>query len=161
MKFVKESGSVIRHSGYQKRIRIYRAGICLPVLRCVSWVFVLFMGVGVLTPMHLAAVSQAQEPPRTQTAPSPAPNPLKPSQEGVVPQPQQLPAPQPLPPSSPTPDPLKPPPEGVAPQAQQPSAAQPLPPMSPAVALQKPAKDRLITLDFNNVDLPVFVKFVS
>jgi len=33
--------------------------------------------------------------------------------------------------------------------------------MSPAVALQKPAKDRLITLDFNNVDLPVFVKFVS
>ncbi|MBI3596591.1 MAG: hypothetical protein HY203_05500, partial [Nitrospirae bacterium] len=32
---------------------------------------------------------------------------------------------------------------------------------SPTPALQKPAKERLITLDFNNVDLPVFVKFVS
>jgi len=59
-------------------------------------------------------------------------------------------------PESPNPSP-----EGVIVQPQQPSVAQPLPPPSPTPTLQKPAKDRLITLDFNNVDLPVFVKFVS
>ena len=42
-------------------------------------------------------------------------------------------------------------------------AAQPLPPPIPELPkeLPKPVKERLITLDFNNVDLPVFVKFVS
>jgi general secretion pathway protein D len=42
-------------------------------------------------------------------------------------------------------------------------AAQPLPPpiSEPPKELPRPVKERLITLDFNNVDLPVFVKFVS
>ncbi|HEY5595225.1 MAG TPA: hypothetical protein VIL61_08750, partial [Nitrospiria bacterium] len=46
------------------------------------------------------------------------------------------------------------------PQPAQPPADQPITP-PPAPAPAKPARDRLITLDFNNVDLPVFVKFVS
>jgi len=55
------------------------------------------------------------------------------------------------------------------PQAQTPAPspqvpdAQPLPPPTSELPkeLPKPVRERLITLDFNNVDLPVFVKFVS
>jgi general secretion pathway protein D len=57
------------------------------------------------------------------------------------------------------PEPLKPSREGVIIQPQEQPSAQS--PPSPAQPPQKPTKERLITLDFNNVDLPVFVKFVS
>ncbi len=40
-------------------------------------------------------------------------------------------------------------------------AAQPPPTSEAPKELPKPVRERLITLDFNNVDLPVFVKFVS
>lgn len=106
-------------------------------------------------PVDLAVVTQAQETPTTQPLPPPSSTaePLKPSPEGVVP--------QPLPPPSQTPEPLKSSPEGVIVQPQQPSSAQTSPSQSPSPPPQKSTKERLITLDFNNVDLPVFVKFVS
>lgn len=54
-------------------------------------------------------------------------------------------------------------PDAPAAQTQETPAAQPLPPPTSELPkeLPKPVKERLITLDFNNVDLPVFVKFVS
>lgn len=44
-------------------------------------------------------------------------------------------------------------------QSQETPPAQPLPPAEPD--FPKPNRERMLTLDFNNVDLPVFVKFVS
>ncbi|MBI3812424.1 MAG: hypothetical protein HY283_09515 [Nitrospirae bacterium] len=54
-------------------------------------------------------------------------------------------------------------PEAPEIQKQDAPAAQPLPPPTSELPreLPKPVKERMITLDFNNVDLPVFVKFVS
>jgi general secretion pathway protein D len=133
----------------------------MTILQFVPWVFGLLIGVEIFLPVDLATVTQAQETPTTQPLPlpSPTPEPQKQSQEGVIPQPQQPPSAQPLP--SPAPEPVKPPQEGVVIQPQEPPAAQPLPSPPPAQPPQKSTKDRLITLDFNNVDLPVFVKFVS
>jgi len=161
MKFVRENWDGLRHSGYQKHIRKVRAWKFMLFLQLVPWVFGLFMGVGIVLPVDLAAVTQAQETPTTQPLPPPSstPEPLKPSQEGVIPQPQQPQAAQPLPPPSSTPEPLNPSQEGVVIHPQEPPSAQH--PPSPAQSQQKSTKERLITLDFNNVDLPVFVKFVS
>ncbi|MBI3611245.1 MAG: hypothetical protein HY204_11180 [Nitrospirae bacterium] len=50
---------------------------------------------------------------------------------------------------------------GPPPPPPLPASPTPVTPTAPAPVPVKSAKDRLITLDFNNVDLPVFVKFVS
>jgi general secretion pathway protein D len=135
----------------------------MPIVHFVPWVFGLFMGIGTFLPVDLAADARAQETPAIPSPPSSSSKPesVKPSTGGVVTPSQEKQANPSLPAPSQLPEPPKPSKEEIPSSSQEQPANPSLPSPPPTPTLPKPTKDRLITLDFNNVDLPVFVKFVS
>lgn len=157
MKFGRKTGVGFGQSRNPTPIRRLHTGARRRVLRLLPWVLGLFIGVGFLLPEEFVAFSLAQQTPTVQPSQTPPPTPedqKPPSQEGGTIQTEQ-------PPPSPIPGQQTPSQEGEALQPKQPSGGQTTPSAPPTPAQKRPSKDRQITLDFNNVDLPVFVKFVS
>jgi general secretion pathway protein D len=117
------------------RVKIFRKGRWRPTVQFVTLCLGIYVGLFFLATVFRPVIAAAQEPP------------------DVV-QPQETPAAQPEE-APPTIQPQ----EAPTVQPQEAPAIQSNPP--PISEKPKPTKERLITLDFNNVDLPVFVKFVS
>jgi general secretion pathway protein D len=142
MKFVDRPPGRLSRSGSRERVRIIQPGTYTPIRRFVV------SGLGPLLTLSLflilspSAIGQSPEAPARQLPPT-----------NTQPPP---PVPQPVSPAAPPPSAGEQASPGTPPS---PSAAQPIPPAKEQ--LPKPVKERQITLDFNNVDLPVFVKFVS
>jgi general secretion pathway protein D len=142
MKFVDRFPGRLSRSGSRGRARIIRPGTFTPIRRFVV------SGLGPLLTLFLLLMLS---PPAIGQSPE-APGGQRPSTDTQ----QSPPVPQPVPPATPPPAAGQQASPGTQPA---PSAAQPIPPAKEQPA--KPVKERQITLDFNNVDLPVFVKFVS
>jgi general secretion pathway protein D len=125
------------------RVRIFREGRPRPTVQFVLLCLGLYIGLFYLPTVFRPAIAAAQEEPAAQ-----------PEEAPPAAQPQEVPAPQPEE-APPTIQPQ----EAPTVQPQEAPTVQSNPP--PVSEKPKPTKERLITLDFNNVDLPVFVKFVS
>jgi general secretion pathway protein D len=101
------------------------------------------------------APPQPVTPPRPLVTPSPSVTPPRPPVTPPQPAPQGLPLPQQTPAAQPQPVPAPPPPTAQPQPVAQPQQ-QPQPQPAPSVKDQ-----RYVTIDFDNVDIQVFIKFIS